>query len=165
MPEPLRARDPRVRSEAHGMSPIVQVVTQWLLGLIVVFGLSVALFGHLTPGGGFAGGVVLACGFVLATLAFGARSGPAAWMKRHASTLDAGGAVAFIGIALLGWLAGHFIQRWLALGPLFTLGSTPFIVLLNVAILLKVGAGLFAGFAAIAAFTPAGREDESEAEA
>jgi multicomponent Na+:H+ antiporter subunit B len=153
-------------SEPQGMSPIVQVVTQWLLGLIVVFGLSVALFGHLTPGGGFAGGVVVACGFVLATLAFGARTGPAAWMKRHASTLDASGAWAFILIALLGYVTGHFIQRWLALGELFTLGSTSFVVLLNVAILLKVGAGLFAAFAAIAAFTAGDeRGEESEAEA
>lgn len=154
-----------MRSEP-GMSVIVRVVVQWLLVLVMVFGLAVALFGHLTPGGGFAGGVIVACGYVMATLAFGAQTGPAAWMKRHASTLDASGAWAFVLIALGGYLTGHFVQRWLALGEPFTLGSTPFIVLLNLAILLKVGAGLFAGFAAIAAFTNRpGADEGSEAEA
>jgi multicomponent Na+:H+ antiporter subunit B len=148
-----------MRNEA-GMSQIVQVVAQWLVGLVVVFGLAVAFFGHLTPGGGFAGGVVVACGFVLAALAFGARTGPAAWMKRHASTIDAGGAWVFVLMAFFGYLAGHFFQRWLVLGEPFTLGSTAFIVLQNLAILLKVGGGLFAGFAAIAAFTGSGGEDE-----
>jgi multicomponent Na+:H+ antiporter subunit B len=152
--------------EHAGMSPIVQVVAQWLFGLIIVFGLAVAFFGHLTPGGGFAGGVVIACGFVLAALAFGARAGPAAWMKRHASTLDASGAWFFVLIAIAGYSVGHFFQRWLVLGEPFTLGSAVFIVLQNLAILLKVGAGLFAGFAAIAAFDVAGGEDEgSEADA
>ena len=140
-----------------GMSTIVKVVTRWLFGLIVVFGLAVALFGHVTPGGGFAGGVILACGFVLATLAFGAKQGPAAWLKRAASSLDATGALAFLVVGLLGFTAGHFLQRWIALGEPFTLGSTWFVVLLNVAILLKVGTGLFAGFRAIAMFEGARR--------
>lgn len=134
------------------MSTIVQVVTRWVLLLTLVFGLGVAFFGHLTPGGGFAGGVVLACGGVMATLAFGARTGPAARVRKAASSLDAIGALAFLAIGILGFTAGHFLQRWIELGDPFTLGSTWFVVLLNLAVLLKVGAGLFAGFAAIVAF-------------
>ena len=150
--------------EGGGMSTIVQVVARWLFGLTLVFGLAVALWGHVTPGGGFAGGVILACGFVLATLAFGTDRGPAAWLKRTASAWDATGALAFLGLALVGFTAGHFLQRWLALGEPFTLGSTWFLVLLNLAILLKVGAGLFAGFAAIVAFDAARGDLEEEAQ-
>jgi multisubunit Na+/H+ antiporter MnhB subunit len=140
-------------SDDQGMSPIVRVVTRWLLGFVLIFGLAVAAFGHLTPGGGFAGGVIVACGFVLATLAFGARRGPAAWLGRLASTLDATGALAFLALALLGFLAGHFLAQWTGRSPeLFRLGSAPSIVLLNLAILLKVGAGVFAGFVAIVMF-------------
>lgn len=137
----------------HGMSTIVQVVIRWILPLTLVFGLGIAFFGHLTPGGGFAGGVVIACAFVMATLAFGTKvRGPAAFMKRIASSLDATGALAFLAIGVLGYLAGHFLQRWIELGEEFTLGSAVFVVLMNLAILLKIGAGLFAGFVAIAAF-------------
>ena len=149
--------------DAGGMSTIVKVVTRWLFGLIIVFGLAVALFGHVTPGGGFAGGVIIACGFVLATLAFGIRTGPAAWLKRAASSLDATGALAFLVVALLGFTAGHFLQRWLALGEPFTLAGSWFLVLLNVAILVKVGAGVFAGFAAIALFNATQRDVKGKA--
>jgi hypothetical protein len=86
-------------------------------------------------------------------------------MKRHASTIDAGGAWVFVLMAFFGYLAGHFFQRWLVLGEPFTLGSTAFIVLQNLAILLKVGGGLFAGFAAIAAFTGGGEDEGSKADA
>jgi multicomponent Na+:H+ antiporter subunit B len=150
--------------ESGGMSTIVRVVTRWLFGLILVYGVAVAVFGHLSPGGGFAGGVVVACAFVLATLAFGSR-GPAGAIGRVASSLDAVGALSFLALAMLGYLAGHFFQQWIARGDLFTLQSTPFIVLCNLAILLKVGAGLFAGFIAIAVFGRALREAEEGKEA
>ena len=99
-----------------GMSTIVQVVTRWVLLLTLVFGLGVAFFGHLTPGGGFAGGVVIACGAVMATLAFGSRTGPVAVVRRAASSLDAIGALAFLTLGVLGFTAGHFLQRWIELG-------------------------------------------------
>ena len=38
-----------MRSDRDGLSVIVQVVTRWLLVLIVVYGFGVAFFGHLTP--------------------------------------------------------------------------------------------------------------------
>ncbi|NQT18078.1 MAG: MnhB domain-containing protein, partial [Planctomycetes bacterium] len=53
------------------MTPIVKTITRLILGFIVVFSASVILYGHITPGGGFAGGSMLACGFVLLLLAFG----------------------------------------------------------------------------------------------
>lgn len=139
-------------SDGPGMSLIVRIVTRWLFGLVLIFGLGVAFFGHLTPGGGFAGGVAVACGFVLATLAFGAKSGPAAFMTRAASTLDAAGALSYVALGALGYTAGHFLHQWVRQGDPFTLGSTIPLVAINLAILLKVGAGLFAGFAALVAF-------------
>ena len=148
-----------------GMSTIVQVVTRWILLLTLVFGLGVAFFGHLTPGGGFAGGVVLACGAVMATLAFGSRTGPVSRVRRAASSIDAVGALAFLGIGVLGFTAGHFLERWITLGDELTLTSTRFVVLLNVAVLLKVGAGLFAGFAAIVAFARSPTDTDADADA
>lgn len=138
--------------DREGMSVIVRTVARWLLGMIFVFGLAIALTGHLSPGGGFAGGVVLAGGYILATLAFGGRAGPAAPVGRAVPLLEALGASGFLAIAALGWLSGEFFTRWLPLGPPFRIGSTPFVVLMNVAILLKVGAGLAAGFLAVALF-------------
>ena len=54
-----------------GMSLIVKSVTRLVTAFIVIFGVYLVLYGHLTPGGGFPGGVVLACALILVTLSFG----------------------------------------------------------------------------------------------
>ena len=54
-----------------GMSMIVRTVTRWLKGPILLFGIYIVLYGHITPGGGFGGGVIIACSFILITLALG----------------------------------------------------------------------------------------------
>ena len=151
-------------SDTQGMSIIVRVVTRWLFGLTLMFGMAVALFGHITPGGGFAGGTIVACAFVLAILAFGGQRGPGAVFGRWASSLDAVGALTFLVLAVLGYTAGSLLHQWTGRGALFTLGSAPSLVLLNLAILLKVGAGLFAGFMALALFDQA-TETEGSADA
>ena len=54
-----------------GMTIIVKTISSWVKMLIFLYGIYVVLFGHLTPGGGFAGGVILASCYVLLMLAFG----------------------------------------------------------------------------------------------
>jgi len=54
-----------------GMSLIVKTVTKLTLGFILLYGIYIALTGHLSPGGGFAGGVIVALSFVHIMLAFG----------------------------------------------------------------------------------------------
>ena len=53
-----------------GMTIIVKTISSWIKVLIFLFGIYIILFGHLTPGGGFAGGVILASSYVLLMLAF-----------------------------------------------------------------------------------------------
>jgi multisubunit Na+/H+ antiporter MnhB subunit len=48
-----------------GMTVIVKTISSWVKVLIFLFGIYIILFGHLTPGGGFAGGVILASSYVL----------------------------------------------------------------------------------------------------
>ena len=55
----------------NGMTLIVKTITRLVLGFIVILSASTILYGHITPGGGFAGGVMIACGFILLVLAFG----------------------------------------------------------------------------------------------
>ena len=43
-----------------GMTVIVKTIASWVKVLIFLFGLYIIIFGHLTPGGGFSGGVILA---------------------------------------------------------------------------------------------------------
>lgn len=54
-----------------GMTIIVKSISSWVKMLVLLFGIYVTIFGHLTPGGGFAGGVILAGSYILLMLAFG----------------------------------------------------------------------------------------------
>mgnify|MGYP006277595245 FL=1 len=137
----------------EGMSLIVKTVTRLTLGLILLYGLYIVLHGHLTPGGGFAGGVIVALSLVHLVLAFGGRS---AWKRishSGASVMEATGALGFLALALLGLTAGFFLSNFLPEGRAFQLFSAGSIPLANLAICLKVGGGLFAVFAILTIFT------------
>lgn|GEM_PF-4081 len=69
-------RRPRRQGEAQVGAPMVdqavlRVVTKMSVPFILLFGLYVITHGELGPGGGFQGGVVIACGFILYALIFG----------------------------------------------------------------------------------------------
>ena len=53
------------------MTLIVKKTTQLISGMIFMYGIYVIVHGHLTPGGGFAGGVIIAGSLILVTLAYG----------------------------------------------------------------------------------------------
>ena len=54
-----------------GMTFIVKTVTRLSAGLIIIFGVFTVLKAHYSPGGGFAGGVIIALAFINLVLAFG----------------------------------------------------------------------------------------------
>ena len=129
------------------MTIIVKTIASWVKVLIVLFGIYIILFGHLTPGGGFAGGVILASSYVLLMLAFGREFVQKDLPLALDSKLDCLGAFMFALIAILGMVFGgiffvNFLQKYLPGKPL-NLISAGTIPLSNIAIGLKVGASLF----------------------
>jgi len=57
--------------EDKGMTLIVKTVTRITLGFILLYGIYLALNGHISPGGGFVGGVIMSLAFIHIMLAFG----------------------------------------------------------------------------------------------
>lgn len=141
-----------VRDETSGMTSIVKTVVRFVMGIIFIFGAYVVLYGHLTPGGGFAGGVILACGFIILTLAFGKGLGLAKMSDTWASIFDNTGALLFLIIGLIGFTGGYFFTNFLGKGREFELFSAGSIPLSNIAIGLKVTASVFAVFIALSIF-------------
>lgn len=128
---------------------MVKTVTRWLKGVIFLFGIYIVLYGHLTPGGGFAGGVICAAAFILITLAYGATEANRHLPRRAAEKLDSAGALAFLAIALLGlWFGGVFFRNFIGTSPesRFRLTSAGMVVPCNLAIALKVLTSLFLVF-------------------
>lgn len=110
-----------------------------LFPLLLVAGLYVVIHGHLTPGGGFQGGVILAAAFFLPLLARPQHGGGHRWL----SLIEALAGSAFIAIGLLALYHGEAFLTPLfdhgVLGDLVSSGSLP---LLYLAVGLKVGAEL-----------------------
>jgi len=144
-------------SEHEGMTPIVRNTTKLVSGFIVVFGVYLAATGHLGPGGGFPGGVILASAGALLLLAFGRRICRSLITEPVCHVADAAGAAMFLALALFGYVVGGFFINFLPAGQLHRLASAGIIPLANLAILVKVGAGLAGAFLALSAFRPARR--------
>jgi multisubunit Na+/H+ antiporter MnhB subunit len=135
-----------------GMTLIVKTITDFVAGFIIVFGAYITLYGHLTPGGGFAGGVIIACAFILLMLAHGKEQAFSKLPERLAHILDSGGAMAFLLIGWAGLTGGYFLLNIFPKGQMFRLLSSGIILPLNIAIAFKVGSSLFLVFAALAMF-------------
>ncbi len=127
-----------------------------VVGFIFLYGLYVVCYGHLSPGGGFGGGVVLACSFILLLLAYGKPYALNVFGYRAAKSLDSFGALLFLALAVLGLVfsGGVFflntIQKTWPGQPLRLLNGG-IVPLSNVAIAVKVGASLFLAAVVLAA--------------
>ena len=142
-----------------GMTLIVKTITRLTIGLILLFGIYIVLHGHLSPGGGFAGGVIVALSFVHLMLAFGKDVAVAKISRNLVSNLESIGAIMFLSIALLGFLGGAFFLNILSKGRPFDLFSGGTIILSNISIGIKVGVGLFAIFLALVILEKPSKED------
>ncbi|PTV94753.1 multicomponent Na+:H+ antiporter subunit B [Rhodobacter aestuarii] len=112
--------------------------TKMLLPLIALLGAYVMANGHLTPGGGFQGGAILASGALLMLLADPSRR----FGHKIIHRVESASGLAFVGLGLLGMLfAGGFLDnKLLPLGQFGALFSAGIIPIVSVLIGLKVGA-------------------------
>ena len=110
-----------------------------LFPLILIFGTYIFIHGHLTPGGGFQGGAIIASGFLLIYLGCRERR-----ISQKASKLtESLGGLVFVVIGLLGLaFGGYFLSNFLPKGTANTLFSAGIIPIIYVAIGFKVGSEL-----------------------
>lgn len=137
-----------------GMTLIVKTITRMIAGFIFLWGVYVVLNGHITPGGGFAGGVVIAGSFVLVLLAFGAEEAKAHMEKWWATVLESTGIIIFWLLGTVGIFTGAaFFLNFIAKhdpGKPMSIFSAGIIPLCNIGIGIEVGAALFSIVIALA---------------
>jgi multicomponent Na+:H+ antiporter subunit B len=131
-------RREKTQQQLTPVGELLTTGTQLLVPLIMLLGVYIFINGHLTPGGGFQGGAVIASGVLLTLLADPARH----FSHRLIATIESFAGIFYIGIGILGLiLAGGFLDNRLLptgeLGHLFSAGTIPLIYSL---IGLKVGA-------------------------
>ncbi len=121
---------------------IVRIICRLVVPFIQVYGIYVVLYGHLSPGGGFAGGAIIGASMVLYALSFNLEAGSNKIPHDTASVMESGGALAFAFIGLVAIILGHEYLTNLAAGfpvgvpgELVSGGIIPFI---SVAIGIKI---------------------------
>jgi len=134
----------------RGMTIIVKRITQLMAPSLFLLGIYIVLHGHLTPGGGFAGGILISGCFVLMVLAYGSEEVKSEVRKWRASFSESLGILLFWFLAVLGLIQGSyfFLNVIAKVNPgqpnhLFSAGIIP---LCNIAIGIEVAAALFAVF-------------------
>jgi multicomponent Na+:H+ antiporter subunit B len=140
---PARGEEERRVPKTGHLLASTQLFGYLLLPLTIVVGIDLVAHGHVTPGGGFQGGVVVGTGIHLLYIAgsFQAVEGVRPLTIHRASEATAGVAFAGLGLAGIG-VAGAFLDNFIpqgSFGALFSAGTVP---LLNGAVGLEVTAGV-----------------------
>jgi len=135
------------------MSRIVRTITTLIYGFIIVFGFYVIVHGHLTPGGGFQGGAIVASAFALLVVTYGNQGIKGFLQKDIFSLIESTGLVLFIVFAFFGLGVTFFYNIMANSGGLFgnsaIIGVNPgdlntggTIPIMNIAVGLEVFAAL-----------------------
>ena len=110
-----------------------------LFPTIVLLGIYVFIHGHLTPGGGFQGGTIVATGFLLMLITykgFNTNHNRMAWIESLAG-------LSFVGIGIWGLLSGNtFLENSSEVGVLNSLISGGLIPVIYIVVGLKVAVEL-----------------------
>ncbi len=125
----LDARQIEAGAELHKpASEIVETATELLLPMVIMFGIYVFMNGHLSPGGGFQGGAIIASGAMFLLLAL-----PESHISRLMIALtESLSGFSYVVVGVLGVIyAGGFLDnRFIDLGTygdLFSAGAIPLI--------------------------------------
>ena len=129
------------------MSLIVRTFTRMLLPFVVLYGIYIVLHGHVTPGGGFQGGVIIATSVLMLLLANGYGSSPALPKETWVEVAESLGGLSLVMTGLLGLLSGgYFLQNVFPHGEIGSLLSAGNLPLLNIGVGVKVAAGFIVVF-------------------
>ena len=118
-------------------SRIIETATNIIMPFMILFGIYIIINGHLTPGGGFQGGVILGSCALLLYIVFGTKK-----QAKNLPILENIGALTFLFIGILGIIFGGFLfSNFIAKGAPGTALSGGTISFINLAIGLKVATG------------------------
>jgi multicomponent Na+:H+ antiporter subunit B len=137
-----------------GMTIIVKKTTQLIAGLIFMYGIYVIVHGHLTPGGGFAGGVIMAGSFILLILAYGNDFLKLLREESGTTLYENLAMIMVLFLAVSGFLLSThiFFLNWIPKGTVGHLVSAGILPLYNIFVGIEVAASIVTIFLALIIF-------------
>ena len=90
------------------MSEILKLISLPISIILICLGIMTILGGHITPGGGFQGGSMIAAGVILSILVYGLGNSPLEFSHTYIEVFESIGALGYIILGLVGLFAGGF---------------------------------------------------------
>ena len=157
---------------SNNSSPILKIMALPIAFIMIAMGIMTILGGHITPGGGFQGGAMIAGAIIFSIVVYGVDGSPLKLSHRFIATFESVGALAYVLLGLAGLaLTGSFLYNVgadlygfvpPAIAAIFSYpdvthaGIVPY---LNIAVGLKVLVGLSAVVIAFAQFKKMAEEE------
>lgn len=123
--------------DTRGMTLIVKTVTRLTLGFILLYGIYIALNGDHAPGGGFAGGVIVALSFVHIMLAFGKRAILRSLGYQTLRVVMGASAIIFLSAVVAGLLGRSVPAAVLPLCEMLIIGPGLFLIFVSLVLISK----------------------------
>ena len=134
-------------------SEIVRIFTRKLFPFILLYGCYLISHGHLSPGGGFQGGVIFGSAIILLGLVEGVKITELRFKEELLSLVKNLGMLIFILMGFAGMLLGYsFLSDFMPRGEIGTVPSAGLILYLNLTIGFMVGTGIAVVFYRLAKF-------------
>ncbi len=91
---------------------VTRSVCRLMVPFVQLYGAYLVFYGHLSPGGGFAGGAVIAASFILYALSFGQETASRRIAPGISHLMESGGGLLFVLAGLFGiMLGGTFLAN------------------------------------------------------
>lgn len=147
-----------IQAKLFDESFILKTGSYLLFPFMILFGLYIIVHGHLTPGGGFPGGVIIATGYFIIVMT----SDAVRLREGLVSFLEGLAGLTFIGLGLVGLFkpADSFLFNFLSKGTFNTLLSAGIVPFIYAAIGVKVGSEL-TGAVGNMFLSPYGRQEDA----
>ena len=89
-------------------SIILKLISLPISIILICLGVMTILGGHITPGGGFQGGAMIASGIILSVLVYGIGNSPLEFSHLYIEIFESIGALGFVIFGLIGLFVGGF---------------------------------------------------------
>ena len=133
------------KAEREVLDHLLRSCSRFLVPIVFTFGIYVIFNGHLSPGGGFAGGSILGGGLILYAQEFGTQ-GVSRYFTNHLYHIIKVTALAIYGVLLLyyGFMGFNGLNNHIWLGVPGTILSSGIIMPINVAVGFEVACTIYA---------------------
>jgi len=121
------------------MSSIVRNSTRLVSPFLIAYGAFMIVHGHISPGGGFQGGVILAVAVIMLITSHGYRTVKEMFSVRFVKIVEGLSGLMIIMLSMAGLVFGTYFFNFLKGGEPGTLFSGGTVVLFNILIGVKVG--------------------------